>query len=171
MKEVGASKRIGHLIEGESLLNDGSAFVLFVIFKEMFTREEQRSAGGTVGYLFELVFVALLLGAAFGLVTTLVLALVYRCGTLRTVATACMRFSCLIIPQAPSCVVIDPCNVCLWRVLGVRPWGGNSCISAVLSFVHASFPYGVCGNRHVAVALYWWGCRHTTGQVYVFRPR
>ena len=79
MKEVGASKRIGHLIEGESLLNDGSAFVLFVIFKEMFTREEQRSAGDTVGYLFELVIVALLLGAAFGLVTTLVLALVYRC--------------------------------------------------------------------------------------------
>ena len=26
MKEVGASKRLGHLIEGESLLNDGSAY-------------------------------------------------------------------------------------------------------------------------------------------------
>jgi len=34
LKEVGASKRLGTIIEGESLLNDGSAFVLFLIFKE-----------------------------------------------------------------------------------------------------------------------------------------
>lgn len=79
MKEVGASKRLGHLIEGESLLNDGSAYVLFLIFQDMLISESPRSAGATVGYLFELVFVAALLGAAFGLVTTLVLALVYRC--------------------------------------------------------------------------------------------
>jgi NhaP-type Na+/H+ or K+/H+ antiporter len=35
MKQVGASKRLGHLIEGESLLNDGSAFVFFLIFLDM----------------------------------------------------------------------------------------------------------------------------------------
>eukprot|EP00873_Tetraselmis_striata_P035094 jgi/Tetstr1/455358/TSEL_042192.t1 len=34
LKDVGASKRLGTIIEGESLLNDGSAFVLFLIFKE-----------------------------------------------------------------------------------------------------------------------------------------
>ena len=34
LKEVGASKRLGTVIEGESLLNDGTAFVLFLIFKE-----------------------------------------------------------------------------------------------------------------------------------------
>ena len=33
LKEVGASHRLGTVIEGESLLNDGSAFVLFLIFK------------------------------------------------------------------------------------------------------------------------------------------
>jgi NhaP-type Na+/H+ and K+/H+ antiporter len=33
LKDVGASKRLGTIIEGESLLNDGSAFVLFLIFK------------------------------------------------------------------------------------------------------------------------------------------
>lgn len=78
MKEVGASKRLGHLIEGESLLNDGSAYVLFLIFQDMLISESPRSPGETVGYLFELVFVAALLGAAFGLVTTLFLAFVYR---------------------------------------------------------------------------------------------
>jgi len=34
LHEVGASVRLGTIIEGESLLNDGTAFVLFLIFKE-----------------------------------------------------------------------------------------------------------------------------------------
>lgn len=32
LKQVGASKRLGTIIEGESLLNDGTAYVLFLIF-------------------------------------------------------------------------------------------------------------------------------------------
>jgi Sodium/hydrogen exchanger family len=82
MKEVGASKRLGHLIEGESLLNDGSAFVLFLVFRDILTGETQRNAGETVGYLFELVFLAAIIGVAFGFAATLFLALVYRCGLL-----------------------------------------------------------------------------------------
>jgi len=35
LKTLGAPKRLASLIEGESLLNDGSAFVLFLIFKDM----------------------------------------------------------------------------------------------------------------------------------------
>lgn len=32
LKDVGASKKLGTIIEGESLFNDGSAFVLFQMF-------------------------------------------------------------------------------------------------------------------------------------------
>ncbi|MFH1321680.1 MAG: cation:proton antiporter [Bacteroidota bacterium] len=32
LKEVGASKKLAHLIEGESLLNDGTAIVIFMVF-------------------------------------------------------------------------------------------------------------------------------------------
>ena len=32
LKEVGASKVLGHLIEGESLVNDGTAIVVFNVF-------------------------------------------------------------------------------------------------------------------------------------------
>jgi NhaP-type Na+/H+ or K+/H+ antiporter len=78
MKEVGASKRLGHLIDGEALLNDGSAYVFFLVFYEMI-KGVDRSAGGTVGYFFELVCVACAVGCAFGLVLTIFLALVYRC--------------------------------------------------------------------------------------------
>jgi hypothetical protein len=80
MKEVGASKRLGHLIEGESLLNDGSAYVVFLIFFDM-VKGEGQSAGATVGYFAELVFVACLIGVAFGVVMTIFLVLVYRYGS------------------------------------------------------------------------------------------
>lgn len=77
MKEVGASKRLGHLIEGESLINDGSAYVFFLIFFDMVIGEG-RSGGATVGYFAQLVVVAALIGAAFGVATTVFLILVYR---------------------------------------------------------------------------------------------
>ena len=32
-RQVGASKKLGIVIEGESLLNDGTAFVLFLVFQ------------------------------------------------------------------------------------------------------------------------------------------
>ncbi|MBU0764555.1 MAG: cation:proton antiporter [Bacteroidetes bacterium] len=32
LKELGASKKLGHLIEGESMLNDGTAIVIFMVF-------------------------------------------------------------------------------------------------------------------------------------------
>jgi len=31
LKELGVSKRLGTMIEGESLLNDGTAYVIFVV--------------------------------------------------------------------------------------------------------------------------------------------
>ena len=41
LKTLGAPKKLASLIEGESLLNDGSAFVLFLIFKDMAAGETQ----------------------------------------------------------------------------------------------------------------------------------
>ena len=35
LKEVGASKRLGHIIEGESLVNDGTAIVVFSLLNEI----------------------------------------------------------------------------------------------------------------------------------------
>ncbi|GMH43152.1 hypothetical protein BSKO_11074 [Bryopsis sp. KO-2023] len=35
LKEVGASAKLGHVIEGESLFNDGTAFVFFLLFRDM----------------------------------------------------------------------------------------------------------------------------------------
>jgi NhaP-type Na+/H+ or K+/H+ antiporter len=37
LKEMGVDERLGTLIEGESLMNDGSAYVMFVIFARAIT--------------------------------------------------------------------------------------------------------------------------------------
>lgn len=35
LKQLGASKKLSTLIEGESLLNDGTAFVLFLVLLDL----------------------------------------------------------------------------------------------------------------------------------------
>lgn len=41
MKEVGTSQRLGHIIEGESLLNDSSVYVFFLRSVDMYTGAER----------------------------------------------------------------------------------------------------------------------------------
>ena len=101
MKEVGASKRLGHLIEGESLLNDGSAYVFFLIFFDMYTGVE-RSNGEIVGYFLRLIAVAAAVGIAFGLALTCFLAIVYRCAP----ALAALLLSMLLLLLSVS---VLPC--------------------------------------------------------------
>ena len=42
LKELGMSPKLGTLIEGESLLNDGTAYVLFIAFKDRSTGTKVR---------------------------------------------------------------------------------------------------------------------------------
>jgi len=49
LKELGASKKLGTIIEGESLLNDGTAVVLFVLFKDTVTGEMPREEWTSFG--------------------------------------------------------------------------------------------------------------------------
>lgn len=44
LKELGASKKLGTLIEGESMLNDGTAIVLFMVFLAVLTGEGSDSS-------------------------------------------------------------------------------------------------------------------------------
>jgi len=41
LKELGASKRLSTMIEGESLLNDGTAFVVFLVLLDFVIGEEK----------------------------------------------------------------------------------------------------------------------------------
>lgn len=68
LKRVGASPKLTILIVGESLLNDGSAMVLFTVFYNTLNGTEY-TAGGIIQFMFAAAIGSVLLGIGFGLVT------------------------------------------------------------------------------------------------------
>lgn len=95
MKDLGVSKRLGTLLEGESLLNDGTSIVIFnVFFNALKERGEHRvhddesdddsggstslNAAGIATYFLRLALGGPLLGVAVGIVTTVCLGLIYE---------------------------------------------------------------------------------------------
>jgi NhaP-type Na+/H+ or K+/H+ antiporter len=64
LKELGASKKLGTLIEGESLLNDGTAIVLFMVFFLGITG--QATEGSPILEFFRVAFGGLFIGVLAG---------------------------------------------------------------------------------------------------------
>ena len=64
LKDLGASKKLGTLIEGESLLNDGTAIVLFMVFFLGITG--QATEGSPIVEFFRVAFGGLLVGGIIG---------------------------------------------------------------------------------------------------------
>ncbi|KAG0600449.1 hypothetical protein M758_11G035100 [Ceratodon purpureus] len=77
MKELGASKKLSTLIEGESLMNDGTAIVVFRLFFQM-VLGEHFSAGDVVSFLCRVSLGALALGLLFGIVSVFWVGLVFN---------------------------------------------------------------------------------------------
>jgi NhaP-type Na+/H+ or K+/H+ antiporter len=71
---LGAPDKLSHLIESESLLNDGTAYVVFAIFKE-FAAGVHLSGGEIVGQFFQLSLGGALFGLAMGLASEFVMRL------------------------------------------------------------------------------------------------
>lgn len=67
LKELGASKRLATMIEGESLLNDGTAMVIFLVLLKIVEGEDQ-SFGQILLMFCRLSFGGLLLGLIGGFV-------------------------------------------------------------------------------------------------------
>jgi NhaP-type Na+/H+ or K+/H+ antiporter len=66
LKDLGASKKLGTLIEGESLLNDGTAIVIFMVFFLGITGEA--TDGSPFLEFFRVAFGGLLVGGLFGFI-------------------------------------------------------------------------------------------------------
>ena len=65
LKEVGASKTLGHLIEGESLVNDGTAIVVFNVFLTL-AKGEEKSFGSIMKDLITQPILSVVVGIVFG---------------------------------------------------------------------------------------------------------
>lgn len=77
MHSVGASIKLSTIIEGESLLNDGVAFVLFELFRR-WAEGENLTAGGVVGFVFKASLGGPALGVAWALGLILWLSVVFN---------------------------------------------------------------------------------------------
>ncbi len=69
LKELGAGKKLSTLIEGESLLNDGTAIVLFLLFSTILTTGSGGSLGGATLSFLKVALGGVLLGAVIGSLT------------------------------------------------------------------------------------------------------
>ena len=67
LKELGASKRLSTLVEGESLINDGTAMVVFEVFLSL-AHGEDFEPGHVIGLFFRMSFGGLLLGLGFAII-------------------------------------------------------------------------------------------------------
>ncbi|XP_073365530.1 sodium/hydrogen exchanger 8-like [Aegilops tauschii subsp. strangulata] len=70
LKDLGASKKLSTIIEGESLMNDGTAIVVYQLFYRMVLGRTY-DAGSIIKFLSEVSFGAIALGLAFGIASVL----------------------------------------------------------------------------------------------------
>lgn len=164
LKSLGASELLNTLIEGESLVNDGSAFVLWEeFFQELEGGHAEVDVGAIIGNVFKLSVGGAAMGVAFGLVALIILGLVYDEFEVETSLTVIVAFLGFWTAQAPSRLSGVICNVAsglvlsafgrhlitpavreplqeFWELLG---WAANTIV-----FVHAG----------VLVTAFTWSC-------------
>ena len=69
LKELGASKKLGTLIEGESLLNDGTAIVVFVVLLLVIVGAQTWSLGSAALGFIKIGAAGAVVGGLIGLTT------------------------------------------------------------------------------------------------------
>ena len=86
LKELGASKRLSTMIEGESLLNDGTAMVVFLVLLRMVEGEEVGPAD-VIKQFCQLSFGGVALGIVGGMITSKILSKIHNNGVLEVNTT------------------------------------------------------------------------------------
>ena len=105
LRDLGASKRLATLIEGESLLNDGSAFVIFTIAMA-FVKGEDPTGAQVVAQFCQLTFGGVLLGILFGIAAVWWLRFVFNDERLEIVITLISCYLCFHVCENEVCLPI-----------------------------------------------------------------
>ena len=77
MKELGASRRLATLIEGESLLNDGTAMVVFLVLLGI-AEGKDASIGGIIAQFIRLALGGPIIGLIAGIVVGFILSRIHN---------------------------------------------------------------------------------------------
>lgn len=98
LKEVGASRNLSTLIEGESLINDGTAYVMFTVVMEL-VKGRAFDAGHVTHIFFRLSFGGILLGIIFGIVISFWLRRIVNNSVLETNLTIIGAYLCFFVAE------------------------------------------------------------------------
>ena len=98
LKSLGVSKQISTLIEGESLLNDGTALVLFLVLIK-FVEGESMSFGEVIGQFCKMSLLGPLLGLAFGMLMAFALSRIYNQPIMEANLTVCLPYICFYVAE------------------------------------------------------------------------
>lgn len=101
LKELGVSKRISTLIEGESLLNDGTALVTFLVLLDL-AEGKDSSAIEIVGKFCKMSLLGPLLGLVFGIGMAYILSRIHNKPILEANLTVCMPYILFYIAEHHS---------------------------------------------------------------------
>lgn len=171
LKALGASEFLNTLIEGESLVNDGSAFVLWEAFIENTVEEGALSNADIVKRIFRLSLGGMLMGVAFGIVALLILGLVYDEFEVETSLTVIVAFLGFWTAQAPSKLSGVICNVASGLVISafgrhlitpavrgpleefweLLPWIANTIVFVHAGLLLSAFSWSCAGDPNTYV--------------------
>ncbi|KAF5763237.1 putative cation/H+ exchanger, rmlC-like jelly roll, cation/H+ exchanger, CPA1 family [Helianthus annuus] len=98
LKELGASKKLSTIIEGESLMNDGTAIVVYTLFFRMVTGSTF-SWGTIIKFLSQVSLGAVGMGIAFGLVSYLWLGFIFNDTVIEITLTLAVSYLAYFVSQ------------------------------------------------------------------------
>jgi len=99
LRELGVSKRLATLIEGESLFNDGTAYVMFLVWIE-FLEGNELSPGEIVVYMIRLALGGFLFGIACSIPALLWLSAVFNDPAIETTITFGVAYLCFWLAES-----------------------------------------------------------------------
>ena len=133
LKELGASKKLATLIEGESLLNDGTAMVAFTVFLEM-AKGKKMTAGDIIVMFLKLAGGAVALALAFAIVTDIWQRHIYNDYILETSLVICACYMLFFTAEAQE---VKFSGILAMVVFGIwMAWEGRYTISAESHHAH-----------------------------------
>eukprot|EP00878_Enallax_costatus_P006804 GHUV01007132.1.p1 GENE.GHUV01007132.1~~GHUV01007132.1.p1 ORF type:complete len:889 (+),score=286.27 GHUV01007132.1:1018-3684(+) len=98
LHEVGADEKLANVIDGESLVNDGSALVIFLVLQR-FVQGESLTASQIVALFIRLALLGAAVGAAFAMVTSVWLSRIFNDPGLEIVLTFGAAYSCYFVAE------------------------------------------------------------------------
>jgi Na+/H+ antiporter len=100
LRELGAPKRLALLIEGESLLNDGTAIVVFSVLVGLLSGSADFALGGTIVSFLKVVSGGIGVGLLLGWITSSMMGRVFNDPLVEITLTVILAYAAMVVAEA-----------------------------------------------------------------------